>query len=300
VKLPQNEERVIAVVVTYNRLDMLEDCVTALKKQSRKPDEILVVNNGSTDNTGEWLAQQEGILYINQDNLGGAGGFCAGIKKAYDLNCDWIWLMDDDTIASDTALEELFIAHKQWEDEEPQQYPQLLASKVVWRDGSIHPMNIPDIWTKDRERIFAAVSKSALPIRSSSFVSVMIRRTMVERYGLPIADYFIWNDDLEYTARILRYEFGVIVPKSVVCHNTGDKYIPMVSSGQRFYYEIRNKIWIIRFSNAFALREKGKYIPYLNRTIRKYLFFHNFKPASMFLVVRGVWDGLTKKPKQNS
>lgn len=295
-----NEAKVIAVVVTYNRLEMLKDCINALKEQSRKPDGILVVNNGSTDDTGEWIKRQEDILVIDQANSGGAGGFYSGTKKAYELNYDWIWLMDDDTIPAGTALEELFNAYKRWDNEDPQEWPRLMASKVVWRDGTVHPMNIPDIWTKDREKIFTAVAKSTLPIRSSSFVSVMFHRSMVERYGLPISDYFIWNDDLEYTARILRHELGVIVPKSIVCHNTSDKYIPMVSSGQRFYYEIRNKLWIIRLSDAFAIKEKGKYIPYLHKTIRKYLFFHRFNPASLVLVARGLWDGLFKKPKLNS
>ena len=75
-------EKVIAVVVTYNRLELLQRVVESLKKQSRKLTEILVVNNGSTDGTKEWLDGQEGLTVIHQENVGGSGGFCRGIQEA--------------------------------------------------------------------------------------------------------------------------------------------------------------------------------------------------------------------------
>ena len=73
---------VIAVVVTYNRQFLLEQCIDALKKQTCKIDKILVINNGSTDKTEAWLRGQPGIEFITQQNLGGAGGFYTGIKTA--------------------------------------------------------------------------------------------------------------------------------------------------------------------------------------------------------------------------
>ena len=57
-------EKVIAVVVTYNRQKLLSECITALRNQTRKPDAILVVNNGSTDDTGANITTD-----INQLNL---------------------------------------------------------------------------------------------------------------------------------------------------------------------------------------------------------------------------------------
>ena len=62
-------EKVIAVVVTYNRQALLSECIAALRNQTHKPDAILVVNNGSTDNTEQWLNQQTDIIAINQKNI---------------------------------------------------------------------------------------------------------------------------------------------------------------------------------------------------------------------------------------
>ena len=72
-------EKVIALVVTYNRQYLLTECITALRNQTRKPDAILVVNNGSTDNTEAWLRRQPDLEFITQANVGGAGGFYTGI-----------------------------------------------------------------------------------------------------------------------------------------------------------------------------------------------------------------------------
>ena len=75
-------KKIAAVVPTHNRLAMLKDCITAMRGQTRKLDEIIVVNNGCTDGTGEWLASQSDLTFVKQDNLGSAGGFYAGLKLA--------------------------------------------------------------------------------------------------------------------------------------------------------------------------------------------------------------------------
>ena len=83
-------EKVIAVVVTYNRQALLSECIAALRKQSRPLDAILIINNGSTDGTEAWLTQQPDIIFINQNNAGSSGGFSTGIKWAYENKYAWI------------------------------------------------------------------------------------------------------------------------------------------------------------------------------------------------------------------
>ena len=64
--------QVTAVIVTYNRLELLKECIAAVKAQTYKPSFILVVNNDSTDGTTEWLNQQSDLIVIHQPNKGGA------------------------------------------------------------------------------------------------------------------------------------------------------------------------------------------------------------------------------------
>ena len=85
---------IIAVVVTYNRMELLKRNIRCLQ-QNKPISSIVIVNNGSTDGTTEWLAAQEGLTVINQTNVGGAGGFYTGIQYAYQAGADWIWCMDE-------------------------------------------------------------------------------------------------------------------------------------------------------------------------------------------------------------
>ena len=100
-----------AVVVTYNRIELLKECVTHLRAQTA-PADILIIDNASTDGTGEFFAKaQEGVLYFNTGaNLGGAGGFNYGMRKAVELGYEFVWVMDDDTLPEPTAHEKLLEA----------------------------------------------------------------------------------------------------------------------------------------------------------------------------------------------
>lgn len=98
--------KIFAIVVTYNRLELLKKSIGALRRQQRL-DQIVVVNNGSNDGTKEWLDGQADLQVIHQENVGGSGGFHTGIKVAYDEGADWIWCMDDDVFPKDGCLDEL-------------------------------------------------------------------------------------------------------------------------------------------------------------------------------------------------
>ncbi len=97
---------IAAVVVTYNRLALLQECVAALRAQTRPLNEIIVVNNGSSDGSTEWLASQPDLTVVNQANSGSAGGQYTGIKMAFAKGHEWLWCMDDDTIPTSSALAE--------------------------------------------------------------------------------------------------------------------------------------------------------------------------------------------------
>ena len=104
---------VCAVVVTYNRRDLLEECLAALAAQTHPVDHLLVIDNASTDGTPELLRERyadQAELVALATNEGGAGGFHEGLRLGHAAGYDWIWLMDDDTIPSPTALQELLAA----------------------------------------------------------------------------------------------------------------------------------------------------------------------------------------------
>src|SRR3954454_4454835 len=92
---PDDAPSVCAVVVTYNRLDLLTRCLEHLEAGSRPPDSILVVDNASTDGTAAMLAERGGVEVLRlAQNGGGAGGFERGLEHAFRQGHDWLWLLD--------------------------------------------------------------------------------------------------------------------------------------------------------------------------------------------------------------
>lgn len=297
-----NPDQVCVVVVTYNRKELLRECLQALLAQTRPLARILVVNNVSTDGTLEMLAEEFAVEQFPQievltlpKNIGGAGGFHEGVKRAAALGSEWIWLMDDDTIPHVDALAQLLSAREGFAAE---RRPDLLASRVVWTDGSMHSMNVPWLNLLDVERNFEAARHATIPLRTTTFVSVLLHRRLVERYGLPIADYFIGGDDVEYTGRILKREFGVVVPTSVVLHKTPQKHGSLDVPAPKFYYYVRNTVWILTRSAAFEGMQKYKYAARFLLSLGGYLRRTVALGAGLRAIGSGLWDGLTKAPKR--
>jgi GT2 family glycosyltransferase len=248
---------VAAVVVTFNRKDLLGECLAALRAQTVPPSRIVVIDNASTDGTDQYLASLDSIEVVSlRHNTGGAGGFAAGIATALSGPADAIWLLDDDTIPTPTALAELLRVREVY----PCGSPEVVASRVVWTDGRDHPMNTPRTRPgATRAALDAAAGVGCRPIRSASFVSILIDRSAVERHGLPEAAYFLWNDDFEYTMRLLRSGVGLYCPASVVVHKTRTFGSTDADPGERFFYEVRNKLWVFTRSDALTMPERFLY-----------------------------------------
>jgi GT2 family glycosyltransferase len=253
--------RIVAVVVAYNRRELLTGTLDALAAQTRPPDAVLVVDNASTDGSAALAAAHPAVTEVLEltRNTGGAGGFSAGMAHALmSLGAGALWLMDDDTAPEPTALE---LLERAWRG-----YPGKVAvasSRVVWTDGRSHPMNSqrPRLFASRRMR-FKARQVGAVPIRTGSFVSLLVDGHEAWRHLLPRADYFIWNDDLEYSARLLRRGEGISVPASVTVHHTKAFASALAAPGDRFFFEVRNKVWAFFRSPAFGPVERWAYVLY--------------------------------------
>jgi len=249
--------RVCAIVVTHNRLELLQAAVSALRAQTRAPDTILVVDNGCTDDTSRWLAAESGkdssgvLQIVTQTNLGSSGGVFAGLNAAFTAGHDWFWVMDDDTVTSPTALEMLLTGADRSRAARPGTRIGWLNSVVLWSDGSLHRMNQPKLkpyleWGP------GFLTDRCLPAQWCSFVSVLFAREAVAECGLPLKDMFIWYDDVEYTGRIELHGFsGVVVPGSIVEHRTKLNYTPDFKdineqNYPRFRYAFRNEVLVLR------------------------------------------------------
>lgn len=223
--LGQVTPRVIAVVVTHDRRELLRGCLAALRGQRIAPAAILIIDNASRDGTPRMLADAATTSPIplrilrTTDNLGGAGGFALGIETALAQSPDWLWLMDDDCEPEPEALSELLGAARLIGSAGARAGPiGFLASTVLWSDGSLHVMNRPgQIGLRGQ----APALPGLIPVDHASFVSLMVSASAAGHCGLPVAEFFIGSDDVEYCWRIRRAGFsGYHVTRSRVWHRT--------------------------------------------------------------------------------
>ncbi|WP_125566017.1 glycosyltransferase family 2 protein [Companilactobacillus insicii] len=240
--------KVTALVVTYNRLQLLKECLAAIDFQTVPVDHVIVIDNHSTDGTKSFLDSINRpnfeVVHMSK-NLGGSAGFYQGMEEFIDSNSDeLLWLMDDDTIPETDTLQKLLEASRNIYD------IGFLASNVRWTDGSPALMNIPVVDPLDWNK--SASGRGFYPVvKSASFVSLMIPRKIIQQVGLPYKEFFIWGDDAEYTSRISQKHTSYFVPDSIVIHkmkqNTG---VDIVSDDSdrldRYFYSFRNRMFLAR------------------------------------------------------
>jgi len=303
--LPQDTGRICAVVVTYNRKALLEECLMALLNQIRPLDEIIVVDNASTDGTEDIIkTRYEGVTYVKlAENIGGAGGFHEGIKLAFEKGHDWIWVMDDDAVPMITALDKLthcpmIIENKVY----------ALASTVLNRDGSIFLMTRRLFDAKRlRERAISAdkYEQDYFQMDTASFVGFLISRKAIEEVGLPLRDFFIYYDDTEYSLRMRGKGVMFTVPGSKLVHGEGGDG-PNKSTRRewsldwRTYYSIRNQIYIYKRYGRPGLEFYIRLFITTLKSIGGVLLFRHSKFQSIKIILWSTLDGLRGKLGKNT
>ena len=241
-------EKVIAVVVTYNRQALLSECVAALRKQSRPLDAILIVNNGSTDNTEKWLQEQSDVYFVTQNNVGSSGGFSTGINWAYQKGYSWIWCMDDDGYPKEDALENLLAAD----------------------DGNMRLMNCAVIdkedkrsfvWKTQQYKTLDEVDCKVIEGIGHPFNGTLLHRRIIERVGVPKPKFFLWGDETEYYYRIVKKNNIPVctVSNSIHYHPSTAFSVKQdwdYKSAWKMYFYVRNRFHVhqVKFnSKIFAL-----------------------------------------------
>jgi len=198
--------RVCAAVVTHNRRELLVECLAALLAQTYPLETIVVVDNASTDGTPE-LLHERGLLVRDEvrllrlgENRGGAGGFAAAVDATRAEDCDWIWLMDDDSEPRPDALERLLGAPPA-----AQAATVALCPKVVYATGGIDANQRGHFHRRLRPLPAGEYRDGHHPsLGFLSFVGALVRTSAAWAADLPRADFFVWGDDVEYSFRLRR------------------------------------------------------------------------------------------------
>lgn len=279
---------VTAVVVTYNRLALLQRCIEALRSQTRPLDGIIVVNNSSTDGTGEWLHSQPDLQTVTQENRGGSFGFYTGIKTAFERGFEWIWCMDDDGHTAPDALALLL----EYSARKPCVINALVldeadADRIVFKTGP---------YTRRSEVKELIIEGAANP-----FNGTLIHRGVVERTGLPQHNLTIWGDETEYYNRI-RYQQGFpVFTVTAAAHFHPAQYSVFykkewnAASDWKTFFFIRNKAFVYAARYRSQLRAWLSYVLFVIAfTATIFVYQKRDRVAKLRLVWAAARDGFRK------
>lgn len=272
-------EKLAIVVVTYKRQELLHTLFKSLLDLTQAPWRIIIVDNEHSDETrgmvegfaadvkrqwGDTVPDLSGnggrVVYAPQsDNLGGAGGFSAGVKKAYELGAAWFWVMDDDVAVLPDGIEKLAKWTKRHEVIQGSRYD-YDGGPFYWQYQFIVPLGIPNPIAP------AAFGKAGYRVMNTlCFEGGLFSRRIVERIGLPDPRFFIYWDDTMYGYRASKVTNSIVVP-DVVLRRTreignwdiaGVRQLNSTSDMNR-YHIMRNRGYMARYFMAY-----GDFRPFL-------------------------------------
>lgn len=282
--------RIAAVVVTYNRCEMLSNCLHSLLSQTIPLDRIFVIDNASSDGTFEFMhdgfIDSATIEYVRlSSNTGGAGGFNEGVKRAYNAEYDLIWLMDDDGCPDVDCLRLLLAYGSTFDVVGPLIVSSAdagLTSFPYWVDGK--PCS------KVKELVKFDFIDHVQP-----FNGILIRRKVAETIGFPDPRFFIWGDEENYLCRWREAGFKDFTLTCARFFHPVEKQkqriilkwalaVVTIRDRQRKYLYYRN-----RFYNL--LRYRGGIVKRTIKAVLSVLLIALYEPDSKVALL-GLYDGL--------
>ncbi len=220
---------VAVLIVTYNRIALLRECVDAVLGQTHAASALYIVDNQSDDGTADFLADlsaDHSRLHVitSEKNLGGAGGFELGVREALKQgDFDYLLLIDDDAILTEDFLKKMTAGIARFPDVR-------LFAGAVSCEGVIdtnHRRNIKNRLIFSEKWISRENYAAPFYCDMATFCGLMISREVMEKAGVPRGDYFIWYDDTEYCLRCgqIAAELGcekriLVLPEAVIDHRS--------------------------------------------------------------------------------
>lgn len=284
--------KIAAVVVTFNRKELLPQCLDGILAQTHVPDTIIIVDNHSSDGTDEMLKtrgylDRENIEYLKlSSNKGATGGFHEGMHHARAHGAEWFWILDDDIRPEPTCLHTLLT----YRDISKCLHPRRVDREgrdVVWE-----PIFDPaaGIATHLDNRSFKNGKEVAF-VNAGCFEGMLIHESIVASIGLPDARFFIINDDTIYGFLASLYTNVVCVKGAVIT-----RLLPLNTKvlGTRTYYYIRNQFLIREHLKRIGLLRGSFYVWFflavMHHGIVPVLRYRSF--ITPWYAFRGILDGV--------
>ena len=283
--------KVIAVVVTHNRPELLMLSLNSLRSQGVRLQAIIVVDNASDVETAELLRREKDLILLRiEHNSGGSGGFAAGMEKALNLQPDWIWLIEDDAIVQRNTLENLLRRKKDWNG--AAQNIGLLCPAVE-EGGSLalmHRRYFDPLTLREKPVPIKEYKQPVVQIDTASFVGALIKTEALRRVGVPDRRFFIHYDDTEFSLRLKQAGYGLyLVPGSKVIHRRlTNSRLRRGPYGLKHYYNLRNRIIVYR---KFGHAPMWRWLSPLAAGLVLLILAGKGRPKAVKMWLKAMYDG---------
>ena len=289
---------IAAVIVTYNRKELLAENIRMLLDQTGGFDRIFIIDNCSSDGTKEylrekgWLDNKRFVYIKTPSNIGGAGGFYTGVKAAYEAGADWIVLMDDDGKAADSdTFRILFNAAN---------YAYIEKNKMLFLNslviqGDLLSFKIGNLYIVSEAKALA--KEGLIEGAANPFNGTLITKELVAKIGYPNQDFFIKGDEVDYKQRAIDAgAYIATVIDSAYIHPRTETYerqvlgikVPfLVEAPWKEYYTARN------FTHMYKKKKMYKAILFelVFVKILAIISMKCRKISTLKMVLKGVKDG---------
>ncbi|MTE12081.1 galactofuranosyltransferase GlfT1 [Nocardia aurantiaca] len=229
-----DDARIVAIVVTHKRRDLLAQSLKVLCSQTRQVDHLIVVDNGNETEVGELVNQQpiESTYLGSEHNLGGAGGFALGMLHALTLGADWVWLADDDgRPEGPDVLATLFDCARRHDLVEVSP----VVADIDDPDRLAFPLRRGVVWRRLRSELG---DEDFLPGIASLFNGALISAVAVDKIGVPDLRLFVRGDEVEVHRRLVRsgLPFGTCLQTAYLHPNGSAEFKPILGGRMHTQY----------------------------------------------------------------
>lgn len=286
--------KVIVVTVTYGeRLKYVDKVVNEVAKYDAVK-EIVVVNNGSYN--GDLPLHKKNKVHIinSKRNGGSAVGYAKGLEYAFLTDNDFIWLLDDDNCPKNGCLDGLLSLYNSHYSSDNNLYTafrddrlELKASgRQHYKQNSFFGFSLEDKLLHHKSLATQNSRKSLIQCDSVPYGGLLLPMRVAKRNGLPNKNYYLYNDDNDYTYRLTKLGYTIFCSLDYIIHDLEQSWyrresLPMFQGFFRTKM-LRNGVYTIRNRTYFEITHivDNKIIYYFNIFIYLLYVFLFYMPKN--------------------
>ncbi|ELZ87910.1 glycosyltransferase family 2 protein [Haloferax volcanii] len=290
-----SQPKVTAVILNWNDSERTLFCVESVRDCQYSNLDLIVVDNGSTDNSKQQLESQlrQENLIINEENLGFAGGMNCGISEALADGTDYIWILNNDIVIEDSGIVQQLVDVFESNDEvgivSPLVRKHPMTEQVWFSRGEVNFSN-GDVGHSNID--ISSINRELLQSEYVPFCSPLIRSEIFDEIGLISEDYFLYYEDADYCQMVVNEGYRIVTAvNSVIFHevnvSSGGMFSPLFS-----YYRARNR-WLFSKKHGNENFNVLLYLWWVFKAISHRILYQEF--ASAKAILQGTLHGLAGK-----